>query len=162
MQEEKVSRRIELDIFRAFLIILVVLGHSGWKYSKYIYWFHMPLFFFLSGLLWRNKDVNFLEFFKSLCKKYLPMHICAFFIQSIIMGSISLKDFVKFIYGGKIVLGVYWFIPVLIISECCFFLIENKCNSIKKRMVIYITLYSIAILESIFFIPKNIQRYHVI
>lgn len=42
-----------LDIARGLAIILVVIGHSGtYKYIRdSIYLFHMPLFFFISGIL---------------------------------------------------------------------------------------------------------------
>ncbi len=46
-------KRIEwVDIARGIGIILVILGHIGiGKVGKFIYSFHIPLFFFLSGFL---------------------------------------------------------------------------------------------------------------
>ena len=37
------------DIMRGIGILLVVLGHAGFPFSGWIYLFHMPLFFLLSG-----------------------------------------------------------------------------------------------------------------
>lgn len=34
-----------IDIMKAIGIIFMVLGHSGFKYTKWIYQFHMALFF---------------------------------------------------------------------------------------------------------------------
>lgn len=60
-----------IDSWRGFLIILVVIGHvigGGLHFTegstrvmsefifKLIYCFHMPAFFFLSGMLWHGKD----------------------------------------------------------------------------------------------------------
>nr|WP_316046916.1 acyltransferase family protein [Planococcus glaciei] len=48
-----------VDITKGFLMILVVIGHfSGpmpteFPLVKYIYWFHMPAFFLLSGLFFK-------------------------------------------------------------------------------------------------------------
>lgn len=37
-----------IDIAKGLLIMLVVTGHSGID-AKYIFWFHMPAFFIISG-----------------------------------------------------------------------------------------------------------------
>lgn len=62
-----VDNRIEwIDIAKGIGIILVIIGHTfclGYIYPLYA--FHMPLFFFLSGLLFRDKREGFLSFFKS-------------------------------------------------------------------------------------------------
>lgn len=52
------SRNSVLDIARAIVIILVVVGHSGVdKYARdSIYLFHMPLFFFISGILLKQRN----------------------------------------------------------------------------------------------------------
>lgn len=45
------SRMDYIDIYRAFGIILMVMGHIGFggKFDKFIHAFHMPMFFFISG-----------------------------------------------------------------------------------------------------------------
>ena len=45
--------------------MLVVVGHSEIEIiSKYIYWFHMPLFFVLSGFFFRSIDnINEIKLF---------------------------------------------------------------------------------------------------
>ncbi|WP_026493413.1 MULTISPECIES: acyltransferase family protein [unclassified Butyrivibrio] len=56
MSEAKKKYRIELiDITKAITIILVILGHTTGNldtpmYRRLLYTFHMPLFFFLSGM----------------------------------------------------------------------------------------------------------------
>lgn len=52
------SNRLEhIDILKGLLIILVVIGHIGGipTLHKYIYWFHMPCFFMISGYLFQAK-----------------------------------------------------------------------------------------------------------
>ena len=58
-------------------IILVVLGHSGFEdpfiaeklrwLDTWIYMFHMPLFFFISGYLYSLTNRDFSEIYSSLC-----------------------------------------------------------------------------------------------
>lgn len=48
-----VKRRIEwIDQLRGMAVILVILHHAGLRgFGRFILAFHMPLFFFISGLL---------------------------------------------------------------------------------------------------------------
>ena len=61
------DNRIEwIDIAKGIGIILVIAGHCFYLgYSYPLYAFHMPLFFFLSGLLFKDKKEGFVDFFKS-------------------------------------------------------------------------------------------------
>ena len=45
------KRNLTIDVMKGFLIALVVIGHSHWEFGKIIYWFHMPVFFMISGYL---------------------------------------------------------------------------------------------------------------
>jgi acyltransferase len=70
------KRIVWLDIAKAFGIFLVFYGHlletmyryGGrpflWPQLQFIYTFHMPLFFFLSGYLYRDKGQTFGRFFR--------------------------------------------------------------------------------------------------
>lgn len=50
------TRVLWIDYVRDIGIWTVVLGHSfcSEDLKQYIYSFHMPLFFFLSGIFWRE------------------------------------------------------------------------------------------------------------
>lgn len=63
-----------LDIAKALGIIFVVIGHSGLLVGKFIYLFHMPLFFFISGYFYKDKyTLNFFNLIKSRIKSlYIP------------------------------------------------------------------------------------------
>ena len=54
---EQLKRDTTLDIAKAVCIILMVIGHAGCpKYMcDVVYLFHMPCFFFISGLLFNEK-----------------------------------------------------------------------------------------------------------
>lgn len=119
------DKRIEyLDIAKGILIITVILSHSPWTFAQYMYWFHMPAFFMISGLLYRDG----IDFKKQLLKFYIPyfsfsvIDILFNFIIDPGTGSIRsfATSFVNYIYSGKAVWGVFWFIPVLFISKFIF------------------------------------------
>ena len=61
------DNRIEwIDIAKGIGIILVIAGHCFYLgYSYPLYAFHMSLFFLLSGLLFKDKNEGFVDFFKS-------------------------------------------------------------------------------------------------
>lgn len=71
---EKSGRDETIDIAKAVGIILVVLGHTNFEFKNVIYQFHMPLFFFLSGMVWnKNKSITPCEYIKKKLKSlYLP------------------------------------------------------------------------------------------
>lgn len=50
------ERKSDIDIAKAIGIIMVVWAHAGGPFSSYINQFHMPFFFFLSGILFHMPD----------------------------------------------------------------------------------------------------------
>ena len=70
------KKRVEwIDSLRGLAMFLVILGHSFYirnnKIRNYLYSFHMPLFFFISGLTTKRKDISFIEFIKKKAKNLL-------------------------------------------------------------------------------------------
>lgn len=70
-------KRIEwIDIARGIGIILVILGHIGiGKIGKFIYSFHIPLFFFLSGYCFSGNGIDIKDFLKKKVKKLIVPYI---------------------------------------------------------------------------------------
>ncbi|WP_230399228.1 acyltransferase family protein [Novisyntrophococcus fermenticellae] len=54
------SRMDYIDIYIAFGIILMVMGHIGFggKFDQFIHAFHMPMFFFISGFFYKEKHID--------------------------------------------------------------------------------------------------------
>lgn len=71
-----IKKRIKyLDIAKGIGIILVVWAHAKGPYERYIYQFHMPLFFIISGFLHNDRN-TVKQFIKSKTKSiYLPFVI---------------------------------------------------------------------------------------
>ncbi len=85
------DNRIEwIDIAKGIGIILVVAGHCFYLgYSYPIYAFHMPLFFFLSGLVYNDKkNTQFSSLLKSkarqILKPYVVFYICGLVVSLIV------------------------------------------------------------------------------
>ena len=60
------KKRVEfIDIFRAWGILLMVMGHIGFGscFDHYIHAFHMPMFYFVSGYFFQDKGMPFGKFF---------------------------------------------------------------------------------------------------
>lgn len=58
MREMNKDRISWIESLKGIGIILVVLGHTFWGGTKVIYAFHMPLFFFVSGMLFKEETRN--------------------------------------------------------------------------------------------------------
>ncbi len=56
------ERWVELDLAKGIGIILVVWAHAHGPFSNYINGFHMPFFFFISGMLYVNKGRTVKEY----------------------------------------------------------------------------------------------------
>ncbi|MEC4818975.1 MAG: acyltransferase family protein, partial [Scytonema sp. PMC 1069.18] len=146
------SKRIEwIDCWKGLAITTVVVGHIFTTLSKYIYWFHMPLFFFISGYLYKEKT-DYAAFFKKkffhlmvpyfsflvlfTLLQYLPLIIDSWqqeqllTIDKVIISTLTLiwKQF----YGGaNLVLwfGVFWFVTCLFFTQQLYNLIYVKFGS---------------------------------
>lgn len=134
------NKRVEyLDVAKGILIITVVLTHSSWPFAQYMYWFHMPAFFIISGLLYRDG----VDFKKQFLKFYIPYFgfaaIDILFNFIMYPGTASIENFLSsfnnYIYGGKAVWGVFWFIPVLLLSKLLFSKLRSK---LKTPYVLFI------------------------
>ena len=69
------NRIVLFDVAKAFAIILVVIGHSSTniRIVNFIYLFHVPLFYFISGYFYKDEySKNTFDFF---CKKIKHLYI---------------------------------------------------------------------------------------
>ena len=133
------AKRIEyLDYAKGIGIILVVLGHILIKgnIKIYIYSFHMPLFFIISGYLFNYINIiNFKEVInkkiKALLIPYLTFSLINILGEYILSGlsfMVLKKNFLETIKFSGI--GALWFLPALFIAE--FIFIFCKINISKS------------------------------
>ena len=80
------DERVEwIDIAKGLGILLVIAGHTvSLRYSYPLYAFHMPLFFFLSGLLFKERDDGFVKFIKKKTKALIRPWAVMLFISFLV------------------------------------------------------------------------------
>ncbi|MBQ7202005.1 acyltransferase family protein [Candidatus Saccharibacteria bacterium] len=152
-----------IDILRAIAIILVIIGHISYPgfttaiYKKLIYSFHIPLFFFVSGLSMSFTKYKGLNLKENLKKRFLRIYL-PFLIWAILftLPVISLESIPNVLYGTHETLFIsshssLWYLPVLFIStvlmDLLLYWIKNKTK--LKTYYFLIPILAIAILCSV-------------
>lgn len=152
------TKRIQwIDICKGLAIFLVLLGHtlrSNVSYI-YIYNFHMPLFFFLSGVVLNREKYTFKSFvvnrFNTLIIPYVFFYLLTYIYWLLLERPFRsfetewYKPLFGLIYAGQFEdlmahNGILWFLPCLFIAEIFFFLIAFINN--KRLQVILVILIS--------------------
>ena len=108
--EGRRDREEWIDIAKGIGIILVVFCHIKVSFlTTYIYWFHMPLFFLISGYLHRQPD-SLTEIFSVSVQKtyrllipYLSYYILILFCM-VFFGLLQFYILQKLLFYGLIVL----------------------------------------------------------
>lgn len=158
-----------VDIAKGIGIILVVMGHNDFSLispfaHKLIYSFHMPMFFFMSGMFFRP-DMPFFVFlrnrFHRVLKPFLAILLLIFF-ASLSFSKVSLlmavRRLLKAMYGS----GYYidwvqlWFLPHLFavsIFVYFFFKVAKRMRPEWLRWMLLAALYSAGVLTMKYFWP---------
>lgn len=167
-----VNHNKAISIGKAICIILMVIGHSGCPtlLRNWIYTFHMPFFFFVSGYLFNNKSLDsFIPFAKKkmrgLWLPFVKWNILFILLHNLFykLGFLnteySITDFLNKIvvslYMGEpqLLLGTFWFLQQLIrVNIIAWLLLKtinyfcNK-NNVSYNSTILLTNISIVILS---------------
>ena len=136
------NNRIEyIDIAKGIGMILVVVGHSISAKSFLGIWicsFHMPLFFFISGLCFNDKKhPAFLPFLKKRIQMLLLpcfyFSLAYSFLSTILLDNYS---FSRWLHGFSPGL---WFVFVLFISELIYWFINRVPSKLLKCTLLIIS-----------------------
>ena len=150
------NKRIKyIDMLKAFCIILVIAGHMGYTPAKVkllLYIFHIPLFFFLSGMTLNVEKYDsivqfFSKKFKAIVIPCFLMNISIFFIKSVILQpqlilKIDILYFIKALILADRMHIYYqlWFLNVLFLAELvCYFAIKYS-DTWYKYLIVFIVL----------------------
>lgn len=134
------NQRIQyIDIAKGIGIFLVVIGHCiniSSFLGKWIWSFHMPLFFIISGLCFNpSKNPLFVPFLLKKSKTLLLPLVIFSILIILIKSAISPDGFDFNTLKTNFPNGAYWFIFVLFFSEILFFSI-NKIAGKKYLKII--------------------------
>ncbi len=124
------AKRLEwIDIAKGIAIILVVLGHATGAsiMGKYIYSFHMPLFFIISGMCFSKGKYDFPTFlqkrFKQLFLPSIYLTVVSIILMKLAHHAYDLSELLKGLPSGL------WFLPVLFFVEIIYFF-SSRLNSL--------------------------------
>lgn len=155
-----------IDTAKGIGIILVLIGHIFPRENvDFIYLFHMPLFFFISGyLLSPKKTTDFtIKKIKSLIVPYvsflflfLLLNTCISLALNDVTAIETIKLYIKAIYGGALLkgdFGAYWFVTTLFISIVTLNFLITK--HVKKTIIpMMLIMYGLSFVNQYHF--KNI------
>lgn len=167
---ENRKNRIEwIDYYKAFAIILVLIGHISENkvINNWIYLFHMPAFIFISGLLYNENKSNMKKRLKNILIPYFSFSILSFaywlFIERNLRNQLNINPFSVFINIFLMFCGnenyIYniplWFLPALFMIETISsLLLKIKGNEKIKLFVIIILSIMIS-----YFLSKYLNIY---
>lgn len=149
------SNRIPyIDFVKGVAIFLMVLCHAGLQnsFTQWIYSFHMPLFFIVSGFLVGNSYKPIISYIRRKSKQLL----IPYFLFALILcfGHDSYFDWVGIVYGSRNSLNAsfsftpLWFLPCFYLST----IINNVINFVTKKwikLVILVTIGSFGLIMSV-------------
>ncbi|WP_342042163.1 acyltransferase family protein [Bacillus sp. OTU2372] len=156
------SKRLDwLDIGKGLGMLLVMLGHADipTPLKTYIYTFHMPLFFFLSGYLYNKEKFPSLKVFfkkrtKSLILPYLSFSFMAY-LWFLLLNYIGLVNYKKNLLTpllGSVIAerksiwtvhtGALWFVACLFCTELLFYFIA-KIGRTEKAIGFFLLVMSV-------------------
>ena len=142
-----------IDVARGIGIILVIQGHAlgADSYRHFIYAFHMPLFFFLSGLVFNYKNYSLSVTFKKSVKGILVPYVLFALLFYVIWWlqnanfrfeiTAFLSHLSGIIYANSNNLFfnlVLWFLPCLFISKIAFAVLSSRLKSINWIILVLI------------------------
>ncbi len=145
MSNGKEHARIEyIDMARAIAMIFVVLGHINYANAgikAWLYSFHMPAFFVISGLVLKIKaDYSARDFWIDAKKSFIRLMV-PYYIWALIFADFSAKNTLKIIYGSYQTIGwagtlsSLWFLSVLWGSMLMVRALSFALNDRKNRIV---------------------------
>lgn len=132
------KRIIEVDIAKGLGMLMVVFGHLNMYgmgldgITSFIFIFHVPLFFFLSGLFYRKKDTIGKTVVSKLKGLYLPFFLAnlAFLIVDVIRFDTHI-NIIDFLSGRQIapLVDALWFVICLFYASVLYKIVDRTFNS---------------------------------
>lgn len=148
-------KRVEyLDVARALAMFAVYYGHfierlfreggvePALLHWKFVYSFHIPFFFFLSGVFWKPAPFSSELFLRKLKTRLVPVLFFSLLILPLWI-SLDYKRFVKIALRGEYLSGhptfnmVLWFLVCFMVAEWLAALVVKYLKIDSKRLFAY-------------------------
>lgn len=162
----KKDRIILIDIAKAITIFLVIWGHvsTGSALEKFLYSFHMPLFFVISGMFVPAMGGARFDEYRKYVHKQLGSIMFIYFIWAFIYSPFSFKNILYILYGTRETLLIsgslssLWFLPVLFVAKNLCKILLSILPTHNKNRIVLLQLLSILICYAACHIP-HYERY---
>lgn len=156
------AERIDwIDMAKGFGIVLMVVGHMGIpaSLSNWVYSFHMPLFLFLSGVVFNVDKYSLkrlvVKRIQQLIVPYLSFSIIVF-IGNYFLNELWLTKNIKsfIIYGNQ---SALWFLPVLFLTQLIAYPVIKRHNKYFNILFLIVVFSLSAIVDDgKRFLPYNL------
>ena len=154
------------DVAKGICIISVVLGHLGIA-TRFVYFYHLPVFFFISGLFLNAEKYSFKDFLLKKIKSLYVPYVIISLLFAIIFDFQNMKN-VKyvlriFLFDSKAPFtGTFWFILCLLINSTIAFITEKLTVKFdrKVRQGIYLGLFCFYVLMTFLFYKLDVHLYY--
>ncbi len=137
------KRMLWLDSLRGFGIILITVGHLGCfeLLERYIYSFHVPLFFFISGYLYNRSAKPIKNFIKrktfTILVPFLVWTLMSTLVNVIMSYDIKLLMLKMVTYNGLLTWNSpLWFLLVLYFVEIIFAVLDRLNNKTNFKFIV--------------------------
>lgn len=170
------KREKYLDIAKGIATIMVIIGHVDFAYTEawlttWVYSFHMPLFFIVSGILFRPEKY---DSFKTFLKKKAKGLIIPYLILSLIIfianmglaflktkaidGEATFKSFAGIFVGwrGTEWYNGLWFVSTLFFAEVLIYGIFKLARRAKRKGV-FLSCATVILMLAGFIVMNNIK-----
>ena len=137
-----------VDYYKAFSIFLIVLGHSVLEHEQLIYFlflFHVPLFFFISGYFEKTEDCDV----KNYLYKIVYALVIPYFIWNLLCVIFAWPITIRRICGLVVGLSLWnaasWFLSVLVIIKLVALMVKK--NMFKSAAITITILFILFIID---------------
>lgn len=152
----KTERIGYIDLFRSFGIIFMIMGHVAFGnfFNVFIHAFHMPMFFFISGYLFKKRERKE-QSFGSLVLKKAKTLLLPYLVFGLLCYSVKLFESLAehktieieplfhlfWVNTDKIAIcGAVWFLTALFFTDIIFFLLDRYVAGEKTKALIVIAI----------------------
>lgn len=150
------ERDISLDFVRGMGMILVVLGHTLGVYTVFIYLFHVPAFFIVSGALFKSTDNIRTDLYKKWRRLYIPnlkYGIIFLILHNVFVSwgiydatnNYDTRDYLRaavkvLCFGNEQMGGAMWFLRSLFFAYCLYLMYTWLKSIVLKVSFVALTL----------------------
>ena len=146
MKISKLERIDYIDVYKFIGITLMIMGHIGFgnTFDFFIHAFHMPMFFFISGYLYKNNNSSFKTYFKNKFRSLLVPYFIIGTIHLIIYVLfkenllVPLESFLWTNTENFPIAGALWFLTCLFFVDIMYFIINKMIKNEYIKLLIIV------------------------